>query len=429
MFEVRPLQNPLKGTLKVPGDKSISHRAVIFSALAEKPVEISNFLAAQDCLSTVACMKALGVSIERSGENFLITPRPLREPENFLDAGNSGTTVRLLTGLLAAKNFFVTFTGDESLRKRPMARVIKPISLMGGKIFAHNKNFLPLAILPAEKLRGIIYQSPVASAQVKSAILLAGLFADAPTTVVEPYRSRDHTENMLAAFGVKLERDETSVKIFPAKKISAPEKIFVPADISSAAYWLVLASILPNSQVTLENVGVNPSRTGIIDILRRMGAEIFFRNEKTQAGELRADLIVRSAELRAVEFGSDFIPRLIDEIPVLAVAAAFAEGISIFRGLSELRVKESDRLAAIVAEFNKISPGSFVAEENNLIIHGRRPKNFSACKTLGDHRLAMALAIFGAAAKGVALDDHRCVEISYPDFFEALACVRAEQNL
>lgn len=421
MFKVQPLNRPLTGTLQIPGDKSISHRAVIFSALADKSVEVSNFLNAQDCLSTVACMKNLGTSIERSGYNLLITPQPLHEPLNVLDAGNSGTTVRLLTGLLSAQNFFATFTGDDSLRKRPMARVIKPLSLMNAKIFARSSNFLPLAILPADKLHGITYHSPVASAQVKSAILLAGLFANSPTTVIEPYLSRDHTENMLAAFGVRLERSANSVKIFPTDKLIAPEKISVPGDISSAAYWLVLATILPNSQITLPNVGVNPSRTGILDVLKNMGANIELRNEHTQAGERRADLIVHSANLRAVEFGSDFIPRLIDEIPALAVAAAFAEGTSIFHDLSELRVKESDRLAAIVNEFNKIAPGSFVAEGNNLIIHGQKPKNFAACNTLADHRLAMALAIFGAAAKGVELDDHSCVKISFPNFFDVLA--------
>ena len=421
MIDVRPINCPLKKIIRVPGDKSVSHRAVILSALTDTPVEVSNFLAAQDCLSTVACMKALGARVEQSDDKILITGHGLHEPSNVLDAGNSGTTVRLLTGLLAAQNFFAVFTGDDSLRSRPMARVIKPLTLMGAKISARRENFLPLAILPAEKLHGINYQMPVASAQVKSAILLAGLFASSPTTIIEPVPSRDHTEKMLAAFGVRVERSGNAITLRPPNELHAPEKISVPNDISSAAFFMVFATILPDSEVTLPDVGVNPSRAGIIDVLRRMGAEIILRNEKISGGELRADLIVRHAELRAVEFGREIIPRLIDEIPALAVAAAFAEGTSVFRDLSELRVKESDRLAAIVDEFNKISPGSFAAAGNDLIIRGRRPTHLAACKTLGDHRLAMALSIFGAAAHGVELDDHRCVDISFPNFFDLLA--------
>ncbi len=421
MIDVRPINRPLKKIIRVPGDKSVSHRAVILSALGDTPVEVSNFLAAQDCLSTVACMKALGASVEQSGDKILITGHGLHEPADVLDAGNSGTTVRLLTGLLAAQNFFAVFTGDGSLRKRPMARVINPLTLMGAKISARNENFLPLAILPADKLHGINYQMPVASAQVKSAILLASLFADSPTTIVEPVPSRDHTEKMLEAFGARIERSGNAITLHPTKKLHAPEKISVPNDISSAAFFIVLATILPDSELTLPAVGINPSRTGIIDVLRRMGADITLRNEKISGGELSADLIVRHAELHAADFGAEIIPRLIDEIPALAVAAAFAEGTSVFRDLSELRVKESDRLAAIVDEFNKISPDSFAAEGNDLIIRGKRPTHLAACKTLGDHRLAMALTIFGAAAHGVELDDHRCVDISFPNFFDLLA--------
>ena len=421
MFNVQPLTRPLKKIIRVPGDKSVSHRAVILSALTDKPVEVSNFLAAQDCLSTVACMKALGASVEIFGDKLLITGRGLHEPTNVLDAGNSGTTVRLLTGLLAAQNFLAVFTGDGSLRKRPMARVINPLTLMGAKIVARSSNFLPLSVLPAEKLHGMTYQMPVASAQVKSAILLASLFADSPTTIVEPVPSRDHTEKMLEAFGARLERSGNSITLHPTNKLHAPESISVPNDISSAAFFMVLATVTPDSEVTLPDVGVNPSRAGIIEILRRMGAEIILRNEKISGGELRADLIVRHSQLRAVEFGREIIPRLVDEIPALAVAAAFAEGTSIFRDLSELRVKESDRLSAIVDEFNKISPDTFSVAGDDLIIHGRRPTKFAACKTLADHRLAMALTIFGAAAKGVALDDHRCVDISFPNFFDLLA--------
>ena len=420
MFEVKLINRPLKATVKVPGDKSISHRAVIISALADTPVEVTNFLAAEDCLSTVNCMRALGAKIERDDEKLLITGQGLHAPENILDAGNSGTTLRLLIGLLAAQKFFTVFTGDSSLRRRPLARVIKPLTLMGASVFARDENFLPAAVLPADKLHGITYQMPVASAQVKSAILLAGLFADSPTTIIEPAPSRDHTELMLEAFGVRLERAENFVKIFPAEKLIAPEKISVPADISSAAFFIVLATILPDAEIFIPNVGINPSRTGIVDVLRAMGADIEFLDERTQAGELRADLLVRSSELHAVQTEAEIVPRFIDEIPVLAVAAAFAEGVSIFNGLAELRVKESDRLSAIVNEFNKISPDSFRVEGDSLIVHGQRKKFFAECKTFSDHRIAMALAVFGAAAEGVAIDNPSCVNISFPKFFSLL---------
>jgi 3-phosphoshikimate 1-carboxyvinyltransferase len=249
---------------------------------------------------------------------------------------------------------------------------------------------------------------------------LAGLYADNPTTVIEPAPSRDHTEKMLAAFGARLERSGNAITIFPADKLTAPEKISVPGDISSAASWLVLATILDGSDVTIKNVGINETRTGIIDVLRDMGARIELLNERTSGGELAADIKVITANLRGVEFGGEIIPRLIDEIPALAVAAAFAEGTTIIHNVGELRVKETDRLAAIVEEFNKISPDTFSATEDTLIIHGKKEKIFAECKTRADHRMSMSLAIFGAAAKGVSIDDSDCVKISYPNFFAKL---------
>ena len=423
MKKILPMTHGLRGTIEIPGDKSISHRSIILSSLSSTPVEVTNFLAGADCLSTVACMKALGTKIERTAEKILITGHGLhglREPENILDAGNSGTTLRLLMGLIAPQKFLTTFTGDDSLRKRPMARVIKPLSKMGAAIFGRNDNKnLPITILPTEKnLHGIFYEMPVASAQVKSAILLAGLFADSPTTVIEPAPSRDHTEKMLAAFGARLEKIGNAIKIFPAEKFTAPEKISVPGDISSAAYWLVLATILDGSDVTIKNVGINETRTGILDVLKDMGAKIELLNEKISGGEKSADIKVVAAKLRGVEFGGEIIPRLIDEIPALAVAAAFAEGTTIIRDVGELRVKETDRLAAIVEEFNKISPETFTATDNSLIIRGGRKKFFAECNTRADHRMAMSLSIFGAAANGVSVDDESCVKISYPNFFD-----------
>lgn len=425
MKKILPLNHGLRGEIEIPGDKSISHRSIILSSLGNSPVEISNFLTGADCLSTVACMKALGVKIERADEKILVTGnglQELREPKNILDAGNSGTTLRLLMGLLAPQKFLTTFTGDDSLRRRPMGRVIKPLSKMGASIVGRNANKnLPITILPVEKnLRGITYEMPVASAQVKSAILLAGLYAEAATTVIEPAPSRNHTEKMLAAFGARLEHSDNAITIFPAENLTAPEKISVPGDISSAAYWLVLATILGGSDVTIKNVGVNETRTGIIDVLNDMGAKIELLNEKISGGERAADLKIVSSNLRGVEFGGEIIPRLIDEIPALAVAAAFAEGTTIIRDVGELRVKETDRLVAIVEEFNKISPATFSATDDTLIIRGSREKIFAECKTRADHRMAMSLAIFGAAANGVSIDDADCVKISYPNFFAEL---------
>ena len=426
MKKILPLNHGLRGVIEIPGDKSVSHRAIILSSLGNSTVEVSNFLAGADCLSTVACMKALGAEIEQAGEKILVKGvglNGLREPENILDAGNSGTTLRLLMGLLAPQKFLATFTGDNSLRWRPMGRVITPLTKMGASIVGRNANKnLPITILPAEKnLRGITYEMPVASAQVKSALLLAGLYADAPTTVIEPAPSRDHTEKMLAAFGARIEKSGNAITIFPTDKLTAPDKISVPGDISSAAYWLVLATVLDGSDVTIKNVGVNETRTGILDVLKSMGAKIEILNEKTSGGERAADLKVVSAKnLRGVEFGGEIIPRLIDEIPALAVAAAFAEGTTIIRDVAELRVKETDRLAAIVDEFNKISPDTFSATDDSLIIRGNREKFYAECKTRADHRMAMAAAIFGAAAKGVSIDDADCVNISYPKFFDLL---------
>lgn len=373
-------------------------------------------------MSTVSCMRALGAHIEQFGEQFLITGHGLHEPENILDAGNSGTTLRLLMGLLATQKFFTTFTGDDSLRKRPMARVIKPLTQMSASIFGRNDNKnLPITILPAEKnLRGITYEMPVASAQVKSAILLAGLYAEGATTVIEPAPSRDHTEKMLEAFGVQIEKFGNTIKMFPPNKLVAPERISVPGDISSAAYWIVLATILDGSNVIILNVGMNETRTGIIDVLKDMGANIELLNERISGGERAADLRIVSSKLRGVEFGGEIIPRLIDEIPALAVAAAFAEGTTIIRDVGELRVKETDRLAAIVEEFNKISPDTFSATDDTLIIRGGKEKFFAKCKTRADHRMAMALSIFGAAAEGVKIDNDDCVKISYPNFFDTL---------
>ena len=423
MKTIKHIENGLHREINIPGDKSISHRSIMLSSLGNTSVEITNFLKGADCLSTISCMRTMGVTIEEYEDRILVTGNGLnglKEPENILDAGNSGTTLRLLLGLLSPQRFLTTFTGDNSLRSRPMGRVIKPLSIMGANVVGRNQNKnLPITIIPtANKLKGIKYQMPVASAQVKSAIILAGLYADGVTTVIEPYPSRDHTEKMLNAFGANIEKIGNEVKVTPTDKLTAPQSIEVPGDISSAAYWIVLASILKDSDVTIKNVGINETRTGIIDVLKNMGAKIDFLNERVSGGERSADIRVIYNKLYGTTFGGEMIPRLIDEIPAIAVAAAFAEGDTIINDAGELRVKETDRLKAIVDEFNKIAPGAFEATQDSLIIHGGRKFNFSECKTYDDHRMAMSLAIFGAAANGVAIDNPDCVNISYPSFYQ-----------
>ena len=425
---VEAAQSGWQGELTIPGDKSISHRSVMFAGLGDTPVHIKNFLHAEDCLSTVGVMRALGTAIEFLNENELIVTgkglHGLSEPMTVLDAGNSGTTLRLMIGLLAPQPFLSVFSGDASLTRRPMGRVLLPLSQMGARIYGRSgNNNLPLTIVPTgEKLHGIHYESPVASAQVKSAILLAGLYGDGPTTVTEPYVSRDHTEQMLAGFGVRLERSGTSVTVFPVEDggYRAPEEITVPGDISSAAYFLVAGSIIAGSRLLLKNVGINPTRTGVLDVLTEMGAHISVQNERTSGGERVADIVVAAANLRGVSFGAEIMPRLIDEIPILAVAALFAEGDTVITGAGELRVKETDRLHAVATEFQKLAPGSIEEREDGLLIHGKAKPQRAQVKSYGDHRMAMSLAVLGAAAEGVLIEDPDSVNISYPTFFSEM---------
>ena len=421
MKTIEAARHGWRGAVDIPGDKSISHRSVMFAGLGDTPVHIRNFLHAADCLSTVHVMRALGSTVEFLNENELIVIgkglHGLTEPMTVLDAGNSGTTLRLMMGLLAPQPFLSVFCGDASLTRLPL-------SAMGARIYGRNtNNNLPLTIVPTgEKLHGIHYESPVASAQVKSAILLAGLYADAPTTVTEPYVSRDHTEQMLAGFGVRLERTGRSVTVFPVEDgaYRAPEEITVPGDISSAAYFLVAGSIIEDSCLLLRNVGINPTRTGILDVLTEMGAHITLQNERTSGGERVADLTVETAPLRGVSFGAEIMPRLIDEIPIIAVAALFAEGDTVITGAGELRVKETDRLHAIATEFQKLAPGSIEEREEGLIIHGKPEMQRAQASSYGDHRMAMSLAVLGAAAKGIIIEEPDSVNISYPTFFSEI---------
>ena len=341
----------------------------------------------------------------------------------MLDAGNSGTTLRLMMGMLAPQKFVSVFTGDSSLHKRPMGRVIKPLSMMGANIVGRAENTrLPITIVPTAKaLEGITYDMPVASAQVKSAILLAGLFANGTTTVVEPYTSRNHTELMLESFGVKLGYQGTAISIEAQDKLSAPEEILVPGDISSAAFWLVAASVIPHSELLLKNVGINPTRTGILDVLQAMGADITLQNQRSSGSEPVADILVRSSKLHGTSFGADIMPRLIDEIPVLTVAAMLAEGKTVITGAGELRVKETDRIQAISDQFNKLCP-CIDATEDGLIIQGTSPEKWQqgTCFSYDDHRIAMTLAVAGMAGQGVEIENPDCIDISYPSFYEEM---------
>lgn len=414
----------LTGEMAIPGDKSISHRSVMFASLGDKPVRITNFLNAEDCRSTVACMRSLGVEIEEAGDDTLVVHgrgiRGLNEPDDIIDAGNSGTLLRLMMGILAPQPFLSVFTGDASLRKRPMSRVLQPLAQMGAKFAGRSGvKYLPIAVLPSECLSGIHYQMPMASAQVKSAILLAGMYADGETIVTEPYASRDHTERMLETFGVDLHKEGTSIGIKKVEKLVSPDVIDVPGDISSAAFWLVAASIIPGSCLILKQVGINPTRTGILDVLLAMGADITIANQHLCGKEPVADLIVKSAALRGTSFGAEIMPRLVDEIPVITVAAMFAKGRTTITGAGELRVKETDRLYAITTEFNKFNQ-CITGTEDGLMIEGGGAFEFAECYSYHDHRIAMALAIAGAAGNGVMIRAADCVNISYPNFYAFL---------
>ena len=421
---INPFQRGLHGTIEIPGDKSISHRSVMLAALGNKEVTIDNFLLSADCLSTVACMQALGVAIIQEPSGRLIVQgqgmHGLHEPKELLDAGNSGTTLRLLLGIAAAQSFPVSFTGDKSLSRRPMGRVIKPLRQMGAQISGRDDTYLPISVCPVQsKLHGMIYEMPMASAQVKSALLLAGLYADSATTIIEPGVSRNHTELMLESFGVRIDKKGSAITIYPAEKVDLPDKLIVPGDISSAAYWLVSGTIIPDSELVLRNVGINHTRTGIIDILRSMGADIVYLQKYHVGQEHAADIRVRSAELHAVSIGSEIMPRLIDEIPILSVAGMYAEGDTVITGAAELRVKETDRLHAIAQEMNKISDCIDELPEG-LIIHGGRTKKYAKTKSCEDHRIAMSLAVAGLAGAGVSINSSECVNISYPTFYDVI---------
>lgn len=430
MGEIITAARPLTGIVDIPGDKSISHRAAMLAALAATPVRLRNFLVAEDCLRSLRCMQSLGAKItEAAPAEFIVHGRGLRglsEPGEVLDAGNSGTTMRLLTGILACQPFFSVLSGDASLRRRPMARIITPLEKMGCRIFGRDRSrYAPLAVLPAAGIKGTEHAIPVASAQVKSALLLAGLFADSPTAVTEPALSRDHTERMFEAFGVRVERRGLTVAVQPADTLAAPPEIDIPGDISSAAFWLVAASLIPGSRLRLRNVGINPTRAGILECLTRMGAAITLCNRRQAGHEPVADILVEAAELEGIVVDPETIPRVIDEIPVLAVAALHARGRTVIAGAGELRVKESDRLRAIVEELGKM--GAVISEQpDGFAIEGRQQLRAAACNSRHDHRMAMALAVAGMAARGAKIANPECVNISYPGFFKQITALQQD---
>ena len=417
----------LVGRIRVPGDKSISHRALMLGAIASGETTIEGLLLGEDPRSTAKCFSLMGAKIsELNAERVTVRGvgiGQLEEPIEVLDAGNSGTTMRLMLGILASHpGRFYAVTGDSSLRSRPMSRVIKPLQQMGAQIWGRNGNSLaPLAIL-GQQLKGIHYHSPIASAQVKSCILLAGLMAEGETTVTEPALSRDHSERMLRAFGAKLtvDRETCSVTVSGGAQLQG-QNVIVPGDISSAAFWLVAGAIVPGSELVVENVGVNPTRTGILEALEMMGADIQLQNQREAAGEPVADILVRSSsQLRGCTIAGDLIPRLIDEIPILAVAATFAKGTTIIRDAAELRVKESDRLAVTAAELNRM--GAKITElPDGLEITGGTPLTGADVDSYTDHRIAMSLAIAALNATGTT-NIHRAeaAAISYPDFTTTL---------
>ena len=404
------------GQIKVPGDKSISHRAVMLGSLANGVTEISGFLKGADCLSTIACFRKMGIDIDINGENVTVHGnglRGLKKPDEMLYTGNSGTTTRLLCGILAGQNFDTSITGDASIQKRPMGRVVKPLSMMGAKI---ENEYCPLYIT-GTKLHGIDYKMPVASAQVKTAIILAGLYADGETVIHEIEKSRDHTELMLSAMGADLTVDNLDITVKPTNDLTAVN-VDVPGDISSAAFFLVLGAIMPNSQITVTNVGINPTRTGIIDVLKDMGADITLENVHTSAGETVANITVRSSSLKGTTVGGDIIPRLIDELPIIAVAAVFADGQTVIKDAQELKVKETNRIRAVVDEFNKC--GIDITEtDDGMIINGGKSIHGADFKTYGDHRMAMSLTVLAQLADSEStLDDSDCACVSYPTFFD-----------
>ena len=413
----------LKGQLAVPGDKSISHRAVMLGSIASGNTEIHHFLQGADCLSTISCFRRMGVEIENRGNMVFVHGKGMRglsAPSGMLDCGNSGTTMRLMSGILAAQPFPSTLTGDASIQKRPMKRIMEPLTQMGAHILSLRENgCAPLRIKPG-KLHGIHYHTPVASAQVKSAILLAGLYGDGPTKVTEPALSRNHTELMLRHFGAEITSEGVAAAVMPAKELYGA-KVEVPGDISSAAYFIAAALMVPGSEVLIRNVGVNPTRDGMIRVCQAMGADLTLENVRSREAEPMADLLVRHSSLKGVEIGGEIIPALIDELPMIAAMACAAQGTTVIKDAAELKVKESNRIRIMVENLSAM--GADIREtEDGMIIEGGRPLHGASVDSHLDHRIAMTFAVTSLIADGVTtIKDADCVRISYPGFYQDLS--------
>ena len=409
----------LRGELTVPGDKSVSHRAVMFGSIAQGLTQIDNFLQGADCLSTIACFRSMGVEIENLGDRVLVHGkgmRGLKQPESVLDCGNSGTTTRLISGILAAQDFDVTLTGDASIQKRPMKRIMDPLAQMGADITSVNGNGCAPLRIKGRPLTGTHYTTKVASAQVKSAILLAGLYADGPTSVTEPYVSRNHTELMLRHFGAQVQTRDTTATVTPVRELFG-QQVAVPGDISSAAYFIAGGLMLPGSEVLIRGVGINPTRAGLIGVCQDMGADLTLLNVKENGAEPTADILVRHSALRGTVIGGAVIPTLIDELPMIAAMACLAEGETVIRDAAELKVKESNRIAIMVE--NLTAMGADVTEtDDGMIIRGRRPLKGAVIDSHLDHRIAMTFAVTALCAEGpTRILGADCVNISYPGFY------------
>ncbi len=417
-LSISPSAVPLRGTMTVPGDKSITHRALILGALADGQTRITGYSRGEDCLNTLGVVRELGIDVEEIPEGLAVTGKGLwglSEPSNVLDCGNSGTGLRLLAGVLAGQTFFSVLTGDASLRSRPMGRVVNPLRQMGGTISGRNGgSTAPLAI-QGGNLQSVTYESPVASAQIKSCVLLAGLFAEGTTTVKEPIKSRDHSERMLKYFGVSLNVDGCTVQVSGRQSFEG-KPVMVPGDISAAAFFLVAASIVPDSDVLITGIGLNPERTGILEVLFAMGANIEILNKREESGEPVGDLHVRSTRLIGTTIGAELIPKTIDELPILCVAAALADGETRITGAEELRVKETDRIHAMAVQLAKI--GVVLEEQpDGLVIQGGSTLRGAVCQSYGDHRVVMSLAVAALVAdQSIVIEDVDCVETSFPGF-------------
>ena len=419
----------LNGELNFPGDKSISHRAAMLASISKGNSILKNYSSSIDCQSTLDCMRSLGADIRSVGKDIHVHGKGLRtpsEPDDVLDCGNSGTTMRLLCGLLAGQNFSTTLTGDVSLRRRPMDRIIKPLVDNGAEIYGRQLNrFAPLYII-GKSLSDVTYELPVASSQVKSAVLLAGLYADGEVRVVEPVTSRDHTERMLAFCGVDIQREGNVISLGRNRQPAACD-FQVPGDISSAAFMIALGLLVPGSHLRLKNVGINPTRTGLLTVLKKMGADLKIEKERSISNESVGDIVVQNAALKAVDISGNMIPKLIDELPLIAVIATQAEGRTVIKDAQELRIKESDRIAAIVGELKKM--GAAIEEsDDGFIVDGPTPLHAAVCKSFKDHRIAMALSVAAWIADGeTTIQDADCVGISFPDFYQLVSGLAKSQ--